>query len=370
MIGCNLHLFSFMKKGLVLGFIISFVSANVSAQQLKNPFDLGLQIFKSKPKFHCPQKNLYKPVLEDLIIDGKYDKNDPTHSKPNPKSIRGLKIQNDISDFAKSLSRFSDIALDETKKDKVRYEAYACFEQNLHNWAKQEALLHVKANSQGQAIRKWFLGSLSAVSLKMIANSDFVMDDVSKKWLDDIASEVKKHYHKRYTKRVVYFNNHDHWAIYAVGLNAILQNKKEDLLWVREVFDFALTRVAEDKNSKTLYLPRETRRGHLGVVYMNFSLTPLLFTAHFLHQNSMLDKPRWEKLRKIAHFTHILNTNPQKLSLRFEQVQKKAKIQSQFWILPYLILSKEFQTPKQISQSLEAKKKNWRIGGDIQRFYR
>ncbi len=363
-------LYSFVKKSLTLGFIVGFVSLKISAEELRNPFDLGLPIFKGKSKLYCPQKNLYKPVLKELIIDGKYDKNDPTHSKPNPKPIRGLKTQNDIANFAKKLSRFSDIALDETKKPKVRYRAYACFKQNLHNWAKEEALLNVKANSQGQAIRKWFLGSLSAVSLKMIANSDFVLGEVEKKWLDDIAHEVKKHYHKRYTKRVVYFNNHDHWAIYAVGLNAILQNRKEDLLWVREVFDFALTRTKEDESSKTLYLPRETRRGHLGVVYMNFSLTPLLFTAHFLHQNSMLDKPRWEKLRKIAHFTHILNTNPQKLSLRFEQAQKKAKIQSQFWILPYLILTKKFQTPKQISQKFSTKKKNWRIGGDIQRFYR
>jgi poly(beta-D-mannuronate) lyase len=370
-----------MKNYIVLIFFVLFMTPLKA--ELINPFsetdlNLGVGVRGSESdqktlwaSTECPY-DLLKPVTQDLIIGSKYDQSDATKSTLISGPIEGSEINEAIKRFSGTIVKFSDYAILARSPEK-RITAIKCMQDNLKNWAKAGAMVDVEASKQGQAVRKWFLASISSSILKVQAAYPQVkVPGEIRYWIKSMGFEVFRYYDERFKSQTKWFNNHDHWAAFSVGLAAIIGQDPEHMDWVKRVFDYSLSLAKTESNTGGLYFDNEVGRGQLGAEYMNFSMVPLVFMADYLRVNDMLSYDAWKKVQLLAQFTRDITLHPERLSLDLP-TQKAVASHRMVWLLPYRRLVKKLGAMNYDAETLLSEVNtsgSASVGGTIEPFYR
>lgn len=144
----------------------------------------------------------------------------------------------------------------------------------LNAWAESGAFLG-DINRQGEAVRKWELGTFSTVYIK-IADAPFLdkgkLERVQS-WIHDIALAVKADY-SRDLHRSSRQNNHMNWAAWSVLAAGVATNDREMFDWGIDGYRKAIDQIQEDGS-----LPLELERRSRAASYHMFALQPLVMIA-------------------------------------------------------------------------------------------
>jgi len=292
----------------------------------------------SRASIHCP-KNAPEPFTGALTIQSKYNQRDKSKSTLSAsKDQKSVEIQQEVKTYVKGLVRFSDYAVTPGKSKKQAI-AKSCLHEWLSVWAKADALTTKDTTKTGVAVRKWTLASLAFVAIKTerMSQGQWNLNTTEKQWLSNLASLVIDDYNPRLHTDFKYFNNHDHWAAWAVFSTGMLLEDKELMGWGKRVFDKALTLAVVDTKKRYAYFPNEIARKQLAANYTHFSLTPLVLLAHYLPKAGFSVSEKQSKtLSYMANFASDIVLNPRKVKGVVKVKQSSVKDYKLAWLLPYL----------------------------------
>lgn len=155
----------------------------------------------------------------------------------------------------------------------------------LNSWAESGAFLG-DINRQGEAVRKWELGTFATVYIKI---ADAPILDKGKlervrNWIHDVGVAVKADY-SRDLHRSSRQNNHMNWASWSVLAAGVATNDRELFDWGIAGYRKAINQI-QDNGSLPLELERRSRAAS----YHMFALQPLVMIAEAGEANGI---PMW-----------------------------------------------------------------------------
>lgn len=203
------------------------------------------------------------PYTGDMDFPSKYEGSGSSRSTINPVALMNYKLATaDIEDFEKGLAAMAD------RHVKGEPGAAACAMGWIQDWAKAGALAG-DASAQGEAVRKWALGTVSFSYLRLQAGytPDRRRDAVVREWLAARAAQVIAEQAQIPAERI---NNHRYWAAAAVGATAIVLDRRDLFDWSMESYRIAARAVDARGHLRT-----ELGRGSRALFYHNYALTPL-----------------------------------------------------------------------------------------------
>lgn len=233
-----------------------------------------------KPKPGKPCASVPEPV-KNISTVSKYGENNDTNSSVVDEESE----QKYLTDIAPIISFTSEISNRTDHFIEGRstgdYDA-RCALDWLDAWARGGALLG-EVNRQGEAVRKWELGTLATSYLKL---ADAPMIDPDKlarvrKWIHAIALDVKADY-SRDMHKSSRNNNHMNWASWSVVAAGVATNDRELFDWGIQGYRKALDQI-QDNGSLPLELERRTRAAS----YHMFALQPLIMIAEAAEANGI-----------------------------------------------------------------------------------
>lgn len=241
---------------------------------IHSPFPVLLAEKRSIPEHTCTSPD--KPPSNLNYISVYTDKSDGI-------SIVDPEAQKKYKDQIKIVTRYEKHIASWVEKIISRQvsEKDYCVIEWLEDWADQNAMLGIKASSQGEAVRKWFLATIASHYDILNQNVNLKQSTQQKieDWIELLATQVVEDY-SRNPKNNSRQNNHIYWSAWAVMMaSTILDNQ--------QLYDWALER-AEKGVLEIQYngiLPRELSRQRRAFSYHVFAAAPLIMIAETVEQN-------------------------------------------------------------------------------------
>ncbi len=334
---------------------------------------IGNSASRNDNQLYSCKKAAPEAFTDDLNIQSKYDQSDKTKSKlSETRNSHSADIQRQINDFTKGLVKFTNYvsASDERK----RLMAQKCLHSWLTAWATDEALTSQEATKTGKAARKWALASINASIIKTIklTNGSWRLSQIEKTWLSQLADLVIHDYDKRLTTNFKYYNNHDHWAAWAVFSSGYLLKDKRYMDWAHKGFNKALTLAKTDYKGKYAYFPIELARSHLALNYTHFSLTPLIMLNYYLPKAgySISDR-QTEIMSQLVNFAAASILRSSEFSSVLQSKQTSVALYKLAWVIPYLAENKSHVLAKKLFNKFDGEMDGYSmIGGRISSQYK
>jgi poly(beta-D-mannuronate) lyase len=326
----------------------------------------------SKSSVRCP-KDAPEPFTGALTIQSKYNQSDKSKSTLSAsRDKQSVQIQREVKTYVKGLVRFSDYAVTPGKSKKQAI-AQSCLHEWLSVWAKADALTTKDTTKTGIAVRKWTLASIAFVAIKTerMSQGQWALNATDKQWLSNLASLVIDDYNPRLTSDFKYFNNHDHWAAWAVFSTGMLLDNKELMGWGKRVFDKALTLAVVDTKKHYAYFPNEIARKQLAANYTHFSLTPLVLLAHYLPKKGFSVSEQQQKtISYMANFASDIVLKPGAVKQIVKVKQSSVKDYKLAWLLPYLKEHPSHKSARALYEDRGGKVDGYsQLGGKIRPLY-
>jgi poly(beta-D-mannuronate) lyase len=238
----------------------------------------------------------------------------------------------------------------------------------MHEWAERNAMLKLDVSAQGEAIRKWFLATISSHYIQI--KTQYIIDKNRKqtieKWLDKLAKQVMIDYPAK-SDQISRNNNHKYWAAWSVMITGIALNNRSYYKYGIQNFKKAMKQVTEDGA-----LPLELKRKSMAFHYHLFALLPLVMIAETAKENGYnLYKYNNNALLKLINFTlNDLDNNQRKTTelTAIDQNLDRAVNSGQLaWLVPYYNSKKDERALKWILKFSPMKQR--RIGGNLSQIY-
>ncbi|MES2820275.1 MAG: alginate lyase family protein [Pseudomonadota bacterium] len=320
----------------------------------------------------CP-KDVIEPYTGALLLDSKYDQNDPSKSTLGKgPSKQSEQIHETVNTYGKRLSLFADYYA-EAKEPEQAAMALACMDQWLQAWAVAGALESREATKTGLAMRKWTLAAIASSVLKLqaLSSQQFQLSDAQRKWLERLANLVLEDYDQRLAPSFVYFNNHDYWAAWAIGATGMLLNNPNYLDWSGKVFRRAMQQITLSASGDYAYLPNELARGKLAANYTHYALVPLILVAETLRINGNRVSPEDSlKLELLANFAVRSVLAPKDLPELRRLRQEQVPAHKMAWLIPFLGAHPQHGLARQLYLAERGEVDGYRqIGGRLKAFY-
>lgn len=303
--------------------------AQGAAGGLRSPFPpRALEPRTLKPDYECGP--VPAPVTRLKSIS-KYDQDDPSRSKIDPRAEAELREENQpVTDFVRGLTK----ATDELLLDPINGGARAaCAWSWMAAWAQADAL---RGPNVAEATRKWELGTIASSVLKLRGSGivpDAAQQNAVQAWIGRLAENVRDDY-SRGTNLPSRRNNHLYWAAWAVTASAIVVDDTALFDWGLERYHYALGQIEPDG-----HLPLETARGDRALGYHSFALLPLVMIAEAGEANDRaLYQAQEGRLLRLAGFLLDNYQNPQamdRLAGRKQDLQEGLNPRSMAWLEPY-----------------------------------
>lgn len=261
-------------RALVVGLIFAAVGAH-AATALRSPWDAA-KVKVTDAAYSCPAM---EPVPSDLVMDGFYRLDDPTHSiidpvrqaayakAAGPVKGDGLKIVAAADAFRKTGSR----------------SAALCVIHAANALAAANSMAGHMSSSQAVYVQGWIAGQIAIDYLKVrgYGFSTAEEDAAVGAWLKRIAEQTKAYYAKP-GKGEGNRNNHYYWAGIEVAAIGVMANDRPDFDWGIETYKDGVGRIQPDGT-----LPLEMARGVRALHYHLYALAPLVLLAEFGEANGM-----------------------------------------------------------------------------------
>src|ERR1700731_2520716 len=253
------------------------VFAVAAAQPLRSPWD-GKPVAMTKAAYSCPA---VAHIAPDLVTDGFYRLDDPTHSIIDPARQEAYRKS---SDGVKSVGIAIVKAADDYRTTGSRKAAQCAMAQILA-LAQEHSLAGKMSSNQAYYVQGWVVGAIAIAYLKVrettIATPQ--QTDTIAKWFQSVGEQTKNYYdaHKR-AGHGDSQNNHLYWAGVELAAIGVAADDRKDFDWAMATYDNGVDQIQPDGA-----LPLEMARGGRALHYHLYALAPLVLLAGFGEANQL-----------------------------------------------------------------------------------
>ena len=246
-------------------------------QPLRSPWD-GRPIAMTSAPYACPGIPNIRP---DLITDGFYRLDDPTHSIVDP--ARQAAYQKS-SGPVKAAGQAIVAAADAYRTTGSR-QAAECALKLIAAMAERHSLTGKMSSNQAYYVQGWVVGAIAIGYLK-IRDAHLATPEQAKfiaDWLVNIGEQTKGYFDPRRAKGTSDArNNHSYWAGVELAAIGVAANNRADFDWAAAAYDAGVKQIRPDGT-----LPLEMARGQRALHYHLYALAPLVMIAEFGEANGM-----------------------------------------------------------------------------------
>ena len=272
---CSAQYFRFAA---LLAAVAISVSAPITAlaNPLRSPWDVGIMAGSEAP-YPCPA---VEHIAADLVTDGFYRLDDPTHSIVDP--VR-MKAYRESADGVKAVGLAIVKAADDYRTFGSR-KAAQCAMSRIVQMAQDRSLSRKISSDQAYYVQGWVVGAVAIAYLKVRGGGDATpqqTEDISK-WLQSVGEESKAYFDGHIAGHRAAKNNHLYWAGVELAAIGVAANNRGDFDWAMSTYNTGVNQIQPDGT-----LTLEMSRGRLALHYHLYALAPLALLAEFGEANGL-----------------------------------------------------------------------------------
>jgi poly(beta-D-mannuronate) lyase len=247
------------------------------AAPLQSPWD-GKHVPVTEAAYSCPA---IAHIAPDLVTDGFYRLDDPTHSIIDP--VRQEPYRKS-SDGVKNVGLAIVAAADDYRNAGSRSAAQCAMTQIL-TLAQEHALAGKMSSNQAYYVQGWVVGAMAIAYLKIretgLATPQ--QTEAIANWMQSVGEQTKQYYdaHKKAGNGDGQ-NNHLYWAGVELAAIGVAANDRKDFDWAMAAYDNGVDQIQPDGA-----LPLEMARGGRALHYHLYALAPLVLLAEFGEANHL-----------------------------------------------------------------------------------
>jgi poly(beta-D-mannuronate) lyase len=248
-----------------------------SANAIRSPWD-GRQVTITEAAYACPA---IAHVAPDLVTDGFYRLDDPTHSIIDPVRQEAYRKS---SDGVKNVGMAIVKAADDYRTSGSR-SAAQCAVAQIVTLAQEHSLAGKMSSTQAYYVQGWVVGAIAIAYLK-VREADIAtlqQTETIANWMQSVGEQTIGYYeaHKREGHGDSQ-NNHLYWAGVELAAIGIAANNRKDFDWAMATYDNGVDQIQPDGA-----LPLEMARGGRALHYHLYALAPLVLLAEFGEANHL-----------------------------------------------------------------------------------
>ena len=313
-----------------------------------------------------------RPYTGDLQFASKYDQSDASKSRLSlgisPSTyLASQRIRGYLGDLQTYLKR-----AEKADRPEKAARALGCVSAWLDHWAAAGALENRDASKTGVAARKWALAALgsSLLRLQALSGGSYRPSDSQLAWLQRLADIVIAEYQPRRVRDFTYYNNHDHWAAWAVASVGMLAQREDYLDWGFAGLEQMFSQLVVVPSRDYAYLPIETARGKLGADYSQYAMVPLVLLVEAREANGRpLDEDQRQLLTQLARFTARAALEPKALP-ELDAKQREPARHKLIWLIPFLARYPDHVWARRLYEARKGDVDGYsQIGGTLKPFY-
>lgn len=258
--------------------ILTFLAAGVPAysatptRSLRSPWD-GHSVTMTEATYACPA---IVHIAPDLVTDGFYRLDDPTHSIIDPVRQEAYRKS---SDGVKSVG-LEIVKAADTYRTTGSKQAAQCAISQILTLAQEHALAGKMSSSQAYYVQGWVGGAVAIAYLKVretgIATPQ--QSEMVAAWLQSIGKQTVAYYEEHKKAQ----NNHLYWAGVELAAIGVAADNPKDFAWAMGTYNTGIDKIQLDGT-----LPLEMARGSRALHYHLYALAPLVLLAEFGEANHM-----------------------------------------------------------------------------------
>lgn len=253
------------------------ILAAAQEKALRSPWD-GKPVTTTEVSYACPA---ISHIAADLVTDGFYRLDDPTHSIIDPVRQEAYRKS---SDGIKAVGLAVVAAADDYRTVGSRSAAQCAMAQIL-TLAQEHSLAGKMSSNQAYYVQGWVVGAVVIAYLKVretgIATPQ--QTELIAKWMQSVGEQTKDYYdaHKKQGHGDSQ-NNHLYWAGVELAAIGVAANDRKDFDWGMRTYDNGVDQIQPDGS-----LPLEMARGSRALHYHLYALAPLVLLAEFGEANHL-----------------------------------------------------------------------------------
>lgn len=253
------------------------VISAMAEHPLRSPWD-GNPVTLTAAAYTCPAAPEIKP---DLVTDGFYRLDDPTHSIIDPaRQDAYRKSSGPVKAAGEAI-----VAAADTYRTTGSRQAADCALKLIAAMAEQHSLAGKMSSNQAYYVQGWVAGAV-AISYLKIRDTHLATPEQAKSiagWLVSIGEETKGYFDPRREKGTSDArNNHSYWAGVELAAIGVAANNRADFDWAVAAYDAGVKQIRPDGT-----LPLEMARGARALHYHLYALAPLVMLAEFGEANGL-----------------------------------------------------------------------------------
>jgi poly(beta-D-mannuronate) lyase len=247
------------------------------ATTLRSPWD-GKPVTMTDAAYACP---VMTHIAPDLVTDGFYRLDDPTHSIIDPVRQEAYRKS---SDGVKGVGMAVVKAADDYRTTGSRKAAQCAMAQIL-TLAQEHSLAGKMSSSQAYYVQGWVVGAIAIAYLKIRETGMATPQQAETiaDWMHSVGEQTIGYYDAH--KRVGHGdsqNNHLYWAGVELAAIGVAANDRRDFDWAMATYDNGIDQIQSDGA-----LPLEMARGGRALHYHLYALAPLVLLAEFGEANHL-----------------------------------------------------------------------------------
>jgi poly(beta-D-mannuronate) lyase len=249
--------------------------AAAQAKPLRSPWD-SKPVTMTTAAYACPA---VAHIAPDLVTDGFYRLDDPTHSIIDPVRQEAYRKS---SDGVKAVGMTIVKAADDYRTTGSRKAAQCAITQILA-LAQENSLAGKMSSNQAYYVQGWVVGAIAIAYLKTrdTGLSTPELTATVAKWMQRVGDQTIAYYdgHKR-SGNGDSQNNHLYWAGVELAAIGVVADNRKDFDWAMATYDNGVNQIQPDGA-----LPLEMARGGRALHYHLYALAPLVLLAEFGEAN-------------------------------------------------------------------------------------
>ncbi|WP_255551194.1 alginate lyase family protein [Granulicella sp. dw_53] len=242
---------------------------------LRSPWD-GRPVTVTEVAYACPA---IVHIAPDLVTDGFYRLDDPTHSIIDPVRQEAYRQSSEgVKSVGAEIVRAADAYRTTGSK-----QAAQCAMNQIVTLAQEHSLAGKMSSSQAYYVQGWIAGAIAIAYLKIretgLATPQ--QSEVIGAWLESIGKQTVAYYeeHNR-SGHGTSQNNHLYWAGVELAAIGVAADNPSDFSWAMGTYNIGVDKIQPDGT-----LPLEMARGSRALHYHLYALAPLVLLAEFGEAN-------------------------------------------------------------------------------------
>lgn len=273
---------SVQRRGIFLPILVAAALPVLAAAQekaVRSPWD-GKPITTTDAPYACP---VIAHIAPDLVTDGFYRLDDPTHSIIDPVRQEAYRKS---SDGVKAVGLAVVNAADDYRTTGSRSAAQCAMGQIL-TLAQEHSLTGKMSSSHAYCVQSWVVGAVAIAYLKVRETGicDSTTKGDNRQMMQSVGEQTKRYYdaHKKLGQgHGDGQNNHLYWAGVELAAIGVTANDRKDFDWAMRTYDNGVDQIQPNGS-----LPLEMARGRRALHYHLYPLATLVLLAEFGEANHL-----------------------------------------------------------------------------------